>query len=83
MSLLIVNSDNLAPSEFDTAFKTAGADTLAYSPTAAAVAAADWPTLGTLVDSGTRLVSFLSTKADFTSVPYLIAGVWLPDLTSS
>lgn len=30
--------------------------------------------LGSLIDSGKRLVVFLSTKADFTSVPYLIDG---------
>lgn len=74
LSLLIVNSDNLAPSEYDTVFKSAGLDTLAYAPNSATLAASDWPTLGTLIDSGKRLVVFLSTTADFTSVPYLIDG---------
>ncbi|TFK94418.1 PLC-like phosphodiesterase [Polyporus arcularius HHB13444] len=79
VSLLIVNSDNVAPSEYDTVFKSAGVDTLAYAPSSAALAASDWPTLGTLIDSGKRLVVFLSTTADFTSVPYLIdefTNVW-------
>ncbi|THH00683.1 hypothetical protein EW026_g1892 [Hermanssonia centrifuga] len=79
VTILIVNSDNLAPSQFDAAFKTAGADTLSYSPPSASLPASGWPTLGSLIDSGTRLVTFLSTTADFTSVPYLIdefTNVW-------
>ncbi|KAI0651982.1 PLC-like phosphodiesterase [Trametes meyenii] len=79
VSLLIVNSDNLAPSEYDTVFKAAGLDTLAYAPSSASLTASSWPTLGSLIDSGKRLVAFLSTKADFTSVPYLIdefTNVW-------
>ena len=74
VSLLIVNSDNVAPAQYDTVFKAAGLDTLAYAPTSASLAASDWPTLGTLIDAGTRLVVFLTTEADFTTVPYLIDG---------
>lgn len=74
VSLLIVNSDNVAPSEYDTVFKAAGLDTLAYAPASASLAASGWPTLGSLIDSGKRLVAFLSTTADFNAVPYLIDG---------
>ena len=74
VSLLIVNSDNLPPSQFDTVFKAAGVDTISYAPDTAIVQAPVWPTLGTLIDSGKRLVTFLSTTADFTAVPYLIDG---------
>ena len=76
VSLLIVNSDNVAPSEYDTVFKAAGLDTLAYAPSSASLAASAWPTLGSLIDSGKRLVVFLSTTADFNTVPYLIDGEW-------
>ncbi|KAI0639539.1 PLC-like phosphodiesterase [Trametes polyzona] len=79
VSLLIVNSDNVAPSEYATAFKAAGLDTLAYAPESASLPASGWPSLGSLIDSGKRLVAFLSTKADFNSVPYLIdefTNVW-------
>ncbi|KAI0784988.1 PLC-like phosphodiesterase [Abortiporus biennis] len=72
VSLLIVNSDNLAPTEFDAVFKSAGVDTMSYSPPSASLQQDAWPTLGTLIDSGKTLVAFLSTTADFTSVPYLI-----------
>ena len=74
VSLLIVNSDNVAPSEYDTVFKAAGLDTLAYTPSSASLAVSAWPTLGSLIDSGKRLVVFLSTTADFNTVPYLIDG---------
>ena len=74
LSLLIVNSDNVAPSDYDTVFKAAGLDTLAYAPDSASLPASGWPTLGSLIDSNKRLIAFLSTKADFTAVPYLIDG---------
>ncbi|CDO75487.1 hypothetical protein BN946_scf184935.g23 [Trametes cinnabarina] len=79
VSLLIVNSDNVAPTEYDSVFKTVGLDTLAYAPESASLAASAWPTLGSLIDSGKRLVVFLTTKADFNSVPYLIdefTNIW-------
>ena len=72
--MLIVNSDNLPPSQFAAAYQSAGVDQLSYSPPSASLPASGWPTLGNLVDAGTRLVSFLSTTADFTSVPYMIDG---------
>ncbi|TBU63819.1 PLC-like phosphodiesterase [Dichomitus squalens] len=79
VSLLIVNSDNIVPSEYDTVFKAAGLDTLAYAPTSASLPASGWPTLGSLIDSGKRLVAFLTTEADFNTVPYLIdefTNIW-------
>lgn len=74
VTLLIVNSDNFLPSDFDAVFKSAGLDTLSYAPTSASVPASQWPTLGSMIDSGKRLVTFLDANADFTSVPYLIDG---------
>ncbi|KAI0735039.1 PLC-like phosphodiesterase [Earliella scabrosa] len=79
ISLLIVNSDNVAPSEYDTVFKAAGLDTLAYAPESASLPASGWPTLGSLIDSGKRLVVFLSTTADYNAVPYIIdefTNIW-------
>jgi len=79
VTLLIVNSDDLPPSNFATVFQGAGLDTLSYSPTASAVPASQWPTLGSMIDAGTRLVTFMDAEADFTSVPYIIdefTNVW-------
>ncbi|KAG1875526.1 PLC-like phosphodiesterase [Suillus subalutaceus] len=67
LSLLIVNSDTFPPSSYDTVFKAVGLDTI------------DWPTLGSLIDSGTRLITFMDSNANFSSVPYIIdefTNIW-------
>jgi hypothetical protein len=74
VSLLIVNINNLAPSEFDAVFKSAGLDTISFAPEAATIPASGWPTLGSMIDSGKRLLTFLDNQADFTAVPYLLDG---------
>lgn len=76
VTMLIVNSaDNIAASEYESVYKSAGVDTVSYSPTSASLPASGWPTLGTLIDANTRLVNFLTTQADFTTAPYLIDGM--------
>ncbi|KAI5121163.1 hypothetical protein M0805_007160 [Coniferiporia weirii] len=72
VTLLIVNSDGATPAAFDAVFQSAGLNTLSYSPPSSSIAFTDWPTLGSMIDNGTRLVTFLDTGADFTSVPYII-----------
>jgi len=72
VTLLIVNIDNLLPSAYDTVFKAVGLDTISYTPTSSALPASGWPTLGSMIDGGTRLVTFLDNGADFATVPYLI-----------
>lgn len=74
VTLLIVNSDDLSPTLFDEAFKTAGVDTISYAPLSASLPESGWPTLGDILDAGKPLISFLTTTADFTTVPYLIDG---------
>ncbi|KAI0039100.1 PLC-like phosphodiesterase [Auriscalpium vulgare] len=79
VSLLIVNSDGFLPSDYDSVFKAAGLDTLSYAPDSASIQAGSWPTLGSLIDSGKRLLTFLDAGADFTSVPYIIdefTNIW-------
>jgi len=79
VTLLIVNSDNLAATRFASVFVAAGVDSMSYSPQSAALPASGWPTLGSLVDAGTRLVTFLSTTANFDAAPYLIdefSNIW-------
>ncbi|EMD41853.1 hypothetical protein CERSUDRAFT_110411 [Gelatoporia subvermispora B] len=79
VSLLIVNSDDIPPAQYDTVFKAAGLDTMAYVPSNASIPATEWPTLGSLINSGKRLVAFLTTEADYSSVPYLIdefTNIW-------
>lgn len=75
LSLLIVNNDDLPPSTFGSVFSSVGLDSLAYSPpSASALAASAWPTLGEMIDTGKRLVVFMDFKADYTEVPYIVDG---------
>ncbi|KAI9460570.1 PLC-like phosphodiesterase [Lactarius psammicola] len=79
VSLLIVNSDGFRPTDYDTVFKAVGLDALSYSPPSATTSAGSWPSLGSLIDSGRRLITFMDSGADFTSVPYIIdefTNVW-------
>jgi hypothetical protein len=74
LTLLIVNINNFASTAFDAVFRAVGLDTVSFRPSAAATTIFDWPTLGSMIDSGQRLVTFLDNGADFTSVPYIIDG---------
>ena len=74
VSLLIVNSDGFKPTDYDAVFKAVGLNTLSYSPPSANISVGSWPSLGSLIDSGTRLITFMDAGADFTSVPYIIDG---------
>ncbi|THH19031.1 hypothetical protein EW146_g2060 [Bondarzewia mesenterica] len=79
VSLLIVNSDGFTPSDFDSVFKSVGLDTISYAPASSSLTYSSWPTLGSMIDSGKHLVTFLDTGADFTSVAYLIdefTNIW-------
>jgi len=72
LSILIVNSDNLPPTTWQSIFVSAGLDTVAFSPNSSALTFSEWPTLGEMIDSGKRVVTFLDTQADFSQVPYII-----------
>jgi len=79
VSLLIVNIDNQAPTAFDTIFKAAGVDTMSFAPSTGTLTADSWPTLGALIDAGTRLLTFLDNAANPSAVPYLIdefTNIW-------
>lgn len=79
--MLIVNSyDNILPAAYASVFSDAGLDSVAYAPTNATVAASAWPTLGDMISSGKRLVVFLTTRADYQEVPYLIDGMPFPSI---
>ena len=74
LSLLIVNIDNLPAAQYGAVFSAVGLDTMSYSPTTLPLPASGWPTLGSLIDSGTRLITFMDNTADPTTVPYIIDG---------
>jgi len=78
LSILIVNIDNQPPSAFDAIYKAASVDSISFSPANSSLAASAWPTLGSMIDSGQRLLTFLDNGANPT-VPYLIdefTNIW-------
>lgn len=78
LSLLIVNIENLPVAMYDVVFKTVGLDGVAVVPSSSPLAATSWPTLGSMIDSGKRLVVFMDNGAD-PSVPYIIdefTNIW-------
>lgn len=74
LSLLIVNIDGLPVAQYDAIFKTVGLDAMSFVPESTPLPAASWPTLGSMIDSGKRLVTFMDHGAD-PSVPYIIDGM--------
>lgn len=71
ITLLITNGDGIAGADFAAVFEAAGADAYAYSP-GSTLTLAEWPTLGDLIDAGSRLVVFMDYPAD-DSVSYILA----------
>ncbi|KAF5323599.1 hypothetical protein D9611_005704 [Ephemerocybe angulata] len=79
LSLLIVNIDNMPASAYGAVFTKVGLDAVSYAPPSTPLAATAWPTLGAMIDSGKRLVTFLDNQADTAAVPYLLdefTNVW-------
>jgi hypothetical protein len=79
VTLLMVNIDDLPMSMYASVFESTGMSSLAYSPPSANLTNTAWPTLGSLINNGTRLVAFVDTEADYSTVPYIISeftNVW-------
>ena len=74
VTLLLANGDNVDISEFDSAFKSSGLKPYCFVPSTSPspLAKDDWPTLGSMISSGQRLVTFLDYGADESSVPYIL-----------
>ena len=74
LTLLLTNGDAVNVTEFDSVFKTVGLDTYGFVPSTSPspLAMSDWPTLGSLVTSGNRLVVFMDYYANETAVPYIM-----------
>lgn len=79
VTLLIVNSDGLAPSQFAQAFESTGLAAKSYTPATSSLSKTQWPTMETLINSGKTIVTFMTPDADFNSVPYIIdefSNIW-------
>lgn len=74
VTLLIVNSDGLPATQFAQAFQSTGLADRMWTPSDGNynLTRTEWPTLGSMVDSGKTVVGFLATGADLQNVDYLL-----------
>lgn len=72
VTLLLVNSDNLAASYFGAVFESSGISTYGYTPTSTTGPIKTWPTLQTLITANTRLVAFVASITYSSAYPYLL-----------
>ncbi|KAF8529779.1 PLC-like phosphodiesterase [Hysterangium stoloniferum] len=73
LTLLFTNPEGAdVKSVWDPIFKGAGIDQLAFISPSVPVPQSAWPTLGSMIDSGKRVVVFLDAGADTSRVPYIL-----------
>lgn len=72
--MVIVNIDSIPPSDYATAFESAGMTGNVYQPAGAVTAVDAWPTLGSMIENGGRMVVFMDYSADYNSVGWIIDG---------
>ncbi|KAJ6552991.1 PLC-like phosphodiesterase [Mycena capillaripes] len=76
LSLLFTNPEGLSiPNVWAPAFEQSGIASLAYIPPTNPMPQAAWPTLGSMIDSGKRVVVYLDAGADGSDggvVPYIL-----------
>ena len=73
VTILLVNSDNATPAQLGAQFSSSGLDKLAYVPPSTSSVPRTWPTLQSLINNGTRLMTFVaSLKEPSAQYPYLM-----------
>ncbi|KAJ7235724.1 PLC-like phosphodiesterase [Mycena haematopus] len=65
LTLLFTNPEGLSPANvWKPIFDAADISNLTYIPPSLPIKQSDWPTLGSMIDAGTRVVVFLDSQAD-------------------
>ncbi|KAJ1023090.1 hypothetical protein NDA16_003243 [Ustilago loliicola] len=74
ITILIVNADDQPASSFGSAFQSTGLASKTFAPNsgAAALSKNSWPSLGSMIDAGKTVVTFIDNSADVSSVPYIL-----------
>ena len=72
VTVLIGNSDYVAPTNFTAPFMRAGISDLLYHPPLIPMAHSNWPMLGSMILSGKRMVVFMDYQANQTEIPWLM-----------
>ncbi|KAF4981554.1 hypothetical protein FZEAL_2663 [Fusarium zealandicum] len=71
VTILLVNSDEAEPAEIGQAFNGSGIADMAYTPSGEGPLG-DWPTLKSMIDDKTRVVSFVTNIKATTDYPFLM-----------
>ncbi|OJJ35855.1 hypothetical protein ASPWEDRAFT_41090 [Aspergillus wentii DTO 134E9] len=72
VTILIVNSDYVSPSNFTSAIENSGLKDYAYEPWKVPMSRDDWPTLSNMIVNGKRAVVFMDYQADQSDIPYIL-----------
>jgi hypothetical protein len=74
LTLVATNgADSLDVAEFwDPDFKSSGMDQFVFTPPKPIMNRDEWPTLGSMIDSGKRVVVFMDFHSDTSKVPYIL-----------
>ncbi|KAJ5552714.1 PLC-like phosphodiesterase [Penicillium frequentans] len=72
VTILIVNSDYVSPSNFSAPIQNSGLVDYAYEPWKIPMSLDDWPTLSDMILTGKRAVIFMDYEADQAEYPYLL-----------
>ncbi|KAF8470765.1 PLC-like phosphodiesterase [Kalaharituber pfeilii] len=72
VTMLWVNADNMPARDLEKYFADTGLKNLAYAPPKHPITPGEWPTLQQMIDSGKRLVLFISTSADEANIPWML-----------
>lgn len=72
VTILLVNSDDFTASDFGAVFESSGISEYGYTPTSTSGPISTWPTLQTLIDADTRLLTFVADITYTSTYPYLM-----------
>ncbi len=72
VTILLVNGADASASDLAAQYETAGLSSLSYTPSGSSSSSQSWPTLQTLITSGTPLVNFVASLDNSTDAPYLM-----------
>ncbi|WYZ40602.1 hypothetical protein EsH8_IV_000943 [Colletotrichum jinshuiense] len=71
VTILLVNSENQDAAAYGKVFESSGISKYGYTPSTT-TATSNWPTLQTMIDANTRLVTFIASITYDTTYPYLL-----------
>lgn len=72
VTILLVNAASATAADFASVWEASGLAAHGYAPPSAETPLSQWPTLGSMIDSGKRLVSFITEIDANPAAPYLL-----------